>query len=202
MGIGLFREKLQICYIQSSADGYGGYLDAGVVNLLEGFCKARQKSSTRNTTGETTNWDIEYQFDLRFDPSVVIGKANFIIYANNYFTIQSIERINERTFYWKILATKNETQIGDTGLNPSIVPGTLFNYTYVADGTEQSIYLRDSGGNIVSGATIIGVWKSTNLKIITSGSPTGNQVLNQDGLLTFPDFLGDGETVTIIWLKQ
>lgn len=203
MGIGFYRYKIQLVVFAGIADGYGGRSEGTQSTILDVFANVRQIDMDRNDRASQTNWDKLYDFDLRYHNSILIGKATFIIYENSYFTIQSIEKVNERTHYWKIRAAKSDITAGGGSGSPSFNPLTLKTFNYQTSLNENPLYLKDSSGSIMIGANILIFVRSGEvIQVILTGTPTTSQVRYNavTGELTFTDTFGPDEFLQAIFI--
>lgn len=108
MGIGRYRHKITLVGLFSGEDGYGGRYTGLAQNLLDTWADVEQVSQDRNNMGSAVNWDKVYRFMLRYDPTVAVTKAVYVTWNSETFTVQSVDKVNERTHYWEIIAAKSE----------------------------------------------------------------------------------------------
>lgn len=108
MAIGRFRHKITLVGLFSGSDGYGGRYTGAAQNLLDTWADMEDVRGVRNETGSQVNHDKYTRFMFRYDPAVDITKAVYIMHESKTYTVQSYDKVNERTHYWEIIAAKSE----------------------------------------------------------------------------------------------
>lgn len=85
----------------TSKDGSGNNIEE-VTEKINLFAEVKRLSGDRASLNGVTNLDNFFQFIVRFTPSFNITGNWRVIYGGNYFTVHSIERMQEKRFYWII----------------------------------------------------------------------------------------------------
>lgn len=97
--------RLEKWVTEKDADGNNTETVTDKVNV---FAEVTRLSGGRASANGITHLDNFYQFVIRFTPKYNPTGNWRIIYGGKLFTVHSVERVNERRFYWNFKASTDD----------------------------------------------------------------------------------------------
>ncbi|WP_343692767.1 phage head closure protein [Chitinophaga sp.] len=103
--IGQMRQKITIQSPVSTAVGGGG-VETTYTEVLTDWVEARPLSSSRELSEYQTVIKNGYRFTIRYRNGFTPDKSMLIVYKGKNYTVNSIEQVEERQKYWRIVGVE------------------------------------------------------------------------------------------------
>lgn len=119
----------------TTKDGSGNNIEI-LAEKINAFAEVTRLSGDRASLNGVTHLDNFFEFIVRFSPKFNITGNWRLIYGGKRFTVHSIEKMEEKRFYWRIRAQANA--IEGNGLDE--------NYLLMEDGS----YILEEDKQLIS----------------------------------------------------
>lgn len=137
--IGL-RKKIKIIDVNPEKDE-NGLMKPNTIVLFFGWAEVTNPSSFRNFLVGQDSMDFTKLFKIRNQQPITTNVNTRLIYSGKTYTVNSIEKDEEKNFYWNIRATAK-----DGGTHSGWTPATTFNLLTEDDDT----LITEDGDNLIT----------------------------------------------------
>lgn len=166
--IGQMNSKI-ILKSWGSVTDEGGGSTAVLTNSYSLWAKVEDRSGTTLTSQAQPQWSYDYKITFRYEKSRIVNSNQTIDYDGKRLAINSLSYQDEGNRKYVVARCSTTDQIPADDV--TIYNVQTYNYTGVS---HETVWTNSA----LIGKTIIGAFKDgIEFKVITSGIPTGKQVL-------------------------